>query len=260
MAKKNPSTSENNTTVILVRHGQTDFNYERRFQGQLDVPLNALGREQGKQSADVILKLMSTFPEALVKSAKIISSDLSRASTTAQTICEALGTKYGNQISLSHNPLLREQNTGLLQGNTLDEFNARFPEQAQSFNVEDLLHGKYHCRPPGPGAESKYDVALRTREFMKHTLIPKVTKMEGGLFIVCGHGWALNVLMDLMSAVLKSKDPYVGNGDVIVTSSHNNLGLRTPIACELEIGCGWQVLDHIEVGVRIGHVVPAKVA
>ena len=258
--KKNPSKSENNTTVIIVRHGQTDFNFERRFQGQMDVPLNALGREQGKQSAEVILKLMASFPESLVKSTQVFSSDLSRAATTAETICDVLRTKYGNQISLRRDRLLREQNTGLLQGNTLDEFTARFPEQAQSFNVEDLLHGLYHCRPPGPDAESKYDVAIRTREFMKTTLIPAVTKMEGGLFIVCGHGWALNVLMDLMSAVLKSSDPYVGNGDVIVTSSHGDLGLRTPIACELEIGCGFQVLQHIEVGVRIGHVVPAKVA
>lgn len=256
----NSSFRGSSTTVIIVRHGQTDYNFERRFQGQLDVPLNELGLEQGKQSAQVILKLMASFSESLVQSAQVFTSDLSRAATTAQTICDVLSTKYGSNFSLQKSPLLREQNTGLLQGNTLDEFNTRFPEISKSFNVEDLLHGKYHCRPPGSGAESKFDVALRTRDFMNNFIVPIVAKNEGGLVIICGHGWALNVLMDLMSAALSTKDPYVGNGDVIVTASHSDLNQRTSIARDMEIGFGWQVLEHIEVGVRIGHVVPAKVA
>lgn len=62
------------TELILIRHGETDWNRELRFQGQLDVPLNAIGQEQARRVAERLAQ------EAIHQ---LVSSDLQRARQTA---------------------------------------------------------------------------------------------------------------------------------------------------------------------------------
>lgn len=87
--------------IIIVRHGETDYNKSRRIQGWLDIPLNDLGHSQAKTAADL---LKNHHVDA------IYSSDLTRAHETAKHLAEALDM----EIKLS--PALRERDMGVFTG------------------------------------------------------------------------------------------------------------------------------------------------
>ncbi|MGN0919874.1 MAG: histidine phosphatase family protein [Alphaproteobacteria bacterium] len=87
--------------IYFVRHGQTDWNVERRTQGQLDIPLNETGKKEAMECGK---KLNS------VKIDRIIASDLSRAKETANIINGFLS------LPISYDSRLRELNFGDLQG------------------------------------------------------------------------------------------------------------------------------------------------
>lgn len=92
------------TELLLVRHGETDWNAERRWQGHADVPLNARGRDQARALAD---ELAAGAPIDIV-----YSSDLSRARETAEIAATRLG------LELVLEPNLREIDVGSRQGRT----------------------------------------------------------------------------------------------------------------------------------------------
>jgi broad specificity phosphatase PhoE len=103
------------TTIVLVRHGETDWNRERRFQGHADTPLNEAGRRQA-------LELAGTLRGARLTA--VYTSPLRRATETARIV--------GDELGLEPRPLeaLREIDVGDWQGMTVDEVKTRFPEQA----------------------------------------------------------------------------------------------------------------------------------
>ena len=105
------------TDFILIRHGETDWNRERRFQGQLDVPLNAVGREQARRVGE---RLSHEFAEHL------IASDLLRTQQTA----EPIGLLRPAQTALvaQLNAGLREQSFGKLEGMSVPEIRQTLPE------------------------------------------------------------------------------------------------------------------------------------
>jgi broad specificity phosphatase PhoE len=113
------------TTLILARHGETDWNRENRFQGHADPPLNALGRRQSAELADALAG------EAL---ARVYTSPLRRASETAEIIAR--------RLALEIEPLepLREIDVGAWSGLTRDEVAARFPEPYARW-LERAPHG-----------------------------------------------------------------------------------------------------------------------
>ena len=94
------------TTLLLVRHGETDWNAEGRLQGHTDRPLNDHGRRQAKALAE---RLAGEGADA------IYASDLSRAKETA----EILGTRLGLPVVIDAD--LREKNWGNWEGLTGDE-------------------------------------------------------------------------------------------------------------------------------------------
>lgn len=102
------------TELILIRHGETDWNRELRFQGQLDVPLNATGLEQARRVAE---RLATQPLDALV------SSDLQRALQTAQ----ALAQRVGSSAPLLE-AALREQHFGRVEGLCVPEIQQQFPQ------------------------------------------------------------------------------------------------------------------------------------
>lgn len=101
------------TTILLARHGETDWNRERRFQGHADPPLNDLGRTQARELATRLAG------EAVVA---VYTSPLRRAHETALIVGEAL------RLAVETRPALREIDVGSWQGLTRDEIEARFPE------------------------------------------------------------------------------------------------------------------------------------
>ena len=89
------------TSLIVIRHGETDWNRQHRFQGQLDVPLNAIGQAQAARLAQ---RLADEPIDVL------LASDLQRAHSTAQAVADLRG--HGLQLA----PLWREQGFGQLEG------------------------------------------------------------------------------------------------------------------------------------------------
>ena len=90
------------TTFALVRHGQTDWNAERRLQGATDIPLNDVGRGQARDAVGIL--------EPYEWDA-IVSSPLSRAAETADLIAEGLGLKVARRV-----PELTERSFGPAEG------------------------------------------------------------------------------------------------------------------------------------------------
>lgn len=98
------------TRICIVRHGETDWNAERRIQGQIDIPLNDTGRQQAIAAA------RGLADEAF---AAIYSSDLKRAGDTAAAAAGLLN------LPVQFEPGLRERHYGEFQGLTQDEIKAR---------------------------------------------------------------------------------------------------------------------------------------
>jgi broad specificity phosphatase PhoE len=94
------------TTLLFVRHGETEWNAQRRWQGHADVPLNERGREQARELAD---SLSGDHLDA------IYTSDLSRARDTAEAVAARLG------VDVVVDSDLREIHVGPIEGLTADE-------------------------------------------------------------------------------------------------------------------------------------------
>lgn len=101
------------TKLLLVRHGETDWNLARRVQGHTDRPLNDTGRAQARALAD---ELRDVALDA------VYSSDLSRAEETARILAGRLGLPVGTLLEL------RERSFGTWEGLTDTEVFERFPE------------------------------------------------------------------------------------------------------------------------------------
>lgn len=102
------------TTILLVRHGQTEWNRVERFRGQFDVPLNATGLRQASQTAERIAR--QWHPEA------VYTSPLGRAAQTAAAIAAACG------LQAAPCPGLIDIHYGLWQGLTPDETREQWPD------------------------------------------------------------------------------------------------------------------------------------
>ena len=101
------------TTILLARHGESDWNRSEQWQGLADRPLTELGREQARALAD---RLRDVSLDA------IYSSDLQRARDTAQIVARDHG------LEVTEVPALREVDVGSWSGLTRTEAQARFPE------------------------------------------------------------------------------------------------------------------------------------
>jgi 2,3-bisphosphoglycerate-dependent phosphoglycerate mutase len=101
------------TRIVAIRHGETDWNAQKRLQGQLDIGLNALGREQARRLAAAL---------AGEEFAAVYASDLERARRTA----EAFALPAGLPVKTDRG--LRERGFGIFEGYTYSEIEARWPE------------------------------------------------------------------------------------------------------------------------------------
>lgn len=131
------------TELILVRHGETDWNRELRFQGQVDVPLNAVGHEQARRLG---ARLAGEVAHLLV------CSDLTRTQQTALPISQQSSHPLKHNRVL--NAALREQNFGVIDGMRVDDIQAQHPEawaQWMRFDADYAFAGgestrQFHAR------------------------------------------------------------------------------------------------------------------
>jgi glucosyl-3-phosphoglycerate phosphatase len=125
--------------LVMLRHGQTDFNLGSRMQGQLDTELTELGRAQAVAAAEALAKRQPLL---------IVSSDLRRAYDTAAT----LGERTGLRVRVDHR--LRETHLGDWQGMTHAEIDAEAPGARLAWR-DDATWAPH-------GGENRVDVARRS--------------------------------------------------------------------------------------------------
>ncbi|MEM7672519.1 MAG: histidine phosphatase family protein [Verrucomicrobiota bacterium] len=128
------------TTVYAIRHGETEWNVLGKQQGHLDSPLTQRGKKQAKRLAQGLTNLAIDT---------IFSSDLGRAQHTANIISDELN------LPIALDNQLRERNLGILQGLTISEFKAKYPEAHKKFKSSD----PDYCIPDGESERERY---LRT--------------------------------------------------------------------------------------------------
>ena len=134
------------TRLYLIRHGETAWNVDKRFQGQADVPLNEAGCEQAEVVAGALAEMAFD---------RIYASDLGRAADTARAIA-----RY-HDIPLTLDPRWRECGTGVWTGMTVDEVNERWPGVVEAWWRYDA------CSDATPeGGESIGELVARVREVM----------------------------------------------------------------------------------------------
>jgi probable phosphoglycerate mutase len=109
--------------IILIRHGETAWNAERRLQGHLDIPLNA----EGERQARLLAGALAAEPIDL-----IVSSDLQRARQTAQAVATPRG------MPLHVEPGLRERCYGGFEGLLYSEIEQRFPAEFAAWQARDV--------------------------------------------------------------------------------------------------------------------------
>ncbi|OZD04378.1 histidine phosphatase family protein [Rhodococcus sp. 06-235-1A] len=133
--------------LILLRHGQTEYNATDRMQGQLDTDLSELGRTQAKTAA---AELATREP------IRIVSSDLRRALDTAIALGDAAG------VSVTQDQRLRETHLGEWQGLTHTEVDDIAPGARPAWRADATI--------APPGGESRIDVARRSVPLVRELL------------------------------------------------------------------------------------------
>jgi len=155
--------------LVLWRHGQTTFNAERRFQGQRDVSLDEVGRRQADRAARYLAALR---PDAL------FSSDLSRASVTADALARLTG------LSVKLDKDLRERSGGSWEGLNEAEIREQFPQD-------------YAVMTPADG-----EPLLAVADRASAALTRIADSLAGGsLAVVVGHGAALGLAMSRLLGI-----------------------------------------------------------
>jgi len=154
------------TTLLLARHGESDWNRARRWQGFADRPLTARGRAQAAALAERLEK----FPLDAV-----YSSDLVRAGSTAQAVAEAQG------LEVVQLPALREVDVGEWQGLTRDEAEDRFPD------------GFRRWQAGGTGWEKGETYGEMSARVLK--TVTRITRdHEGGRVLIVSHGGPIRAI------------------------------------------------------------------
>lgn len=113
------------TDFLLIRHGETDWNKELRFQGQVDVPLNAMGQAQAQRLQERVQQSLVAWAEQGHVPTRVISSDLQRAQQTAEPVAQVLDCELFLEIGL------REQCFGTFEGLRVPEIKVQHPEAWQ---------------------------------------------------------------------------------------------------------------------------------
>jgi len=150
--------------LVVWRHGNTDWNAGSRVQGQADVPLNEVGRQQAVDAAGLLLRL---------RPAAIVASDLRRAADTAAALAALTG------LSVSYDPRLRERYFGAWQGLTMAQVAAQRPDEYVRWTSgADVIGGD---------VETLDDLGKRVAEALSDAaeLAP-----SGGTVVVATHGAA----------------------------------------------------------------------
>lgn len=156
------------TELILLRHGETDWNRELRFQGHVDVSLNAIGLEQARRLA---LRLAGETVH------HVYASDLMRAQQTAEPVSRELG------LHAVSDAALREQSFGQVDGMRVDDIKAQHPQAWEGWLRFEEDYGM-------PGGETTRQFHSRVMDAVARL----VAAHRGRTLVVVTHGGVLDMV------------------------------------------------------------------
>jgi alpha-ribazole phosphatase len=179
------------TTIILARHGETDWNRDGRWQGHSNTSLNARGKEQARELANELTEEIDV----------VYSSDLARARETAEIVAARLG------LEVEVDPRLRERGFGAWEGLTHSEIEDRYGEALARWRAGE-----------GPGADDAepFDTfAERMGRFLDDVL----ERHPAERVLVIAHGGSIRVIHALATGLDYVRDhrsiPSVANCAVV---------------------------------------------
>ncbi|MEV0294075.1 histidine phosphatase family protein [Nocardia sp. NPDC050710] len=193
-------------TLILLRHGQTEWNATDRMQGQINTDLTELGRRQAKEAAR---ELVSRNAIA------IVSSDLKRAHDTALALADHTA------VPVVLDPRLRETHLGDWEGLTHLEVDADYPGARVAWRLDA------HYRPPN--GESKLEVGARSLPVVRE-LFTERQDWPGRTIILVAHGGLIAALTAALLDLPPQNWPALGglaNTSWVQLSSHGP-GIEQP--------------------------------
>ncbi len=181
------------TTLVLLRHGQTDWNLTHRYQGLTDIPLNMTGEQQAKDANELLRQF--TFDA-------VYCSDLDRAKTTARLALKGIFPIE----KIKYDRRLRERSFGIYEGGPFDK--DQMPPDYVSAMNEDPEHFSF------PEGESLLDVEKRVKPFFDEIM----EKHQNGTVLLVAHGTLLSILLfaakkepvlDKNRTRIKNAEPFV---------------------------------------------------
>jgi broad specificity phosphatase PhoE len=156
-------------TLYCIRHGQTDWNAHQRFQGQRDIPLNALGQQQAGRNGVALGDLLRSTAGAF----DFVASPLGRTRETMERIRTAMGL---DPKAYRTDARLKEICFGDWEGSTLGDLERNFPQI-----MLERHRDKWNFKPPGADAESFEMLAARIMPWLQSVTTPTVCVSHGGI-------------------------------------------------------------------------------
>ena len=186
--------------IYLVRHGQTAWNQQCRYQGSQDIPLDEVGISQ-------VLRVASRLKE--INWHGVISSDLIRTKQTAQMILD----EASSALETHYLPELREMHFGDWEGITFTEAEEKWPDKAQAFFEDPTA-------PIIPNGENA--TQFRERVMKGFEQILELGK-DGENWLVATHGGTIRVILcELLGTPLKKMwEMHQGNTAINILSVNN---------------------------------------
>lgn len=206
--------------IYMIRHGETDWNKERKLQGQIDIPLNAFGRHLAEETRPALKDV--DFDLA-------ITSPLGRAKETAQIV---LGDR---QIPLIEDARIREMGFGEFEG---------LHCKGEQYDIPDPDFHYFYDDPekymPPKGGESFMEVSHRLREFLEELVSNEALKDK--TILISTHGAALCGILQLMKK--KPICEFWGNG------VHKNCAVTMAEVVDGDIQIFWENTTYYKAEVE----------
>ena len=152
--------------IVFIRHGETDWNAEGRFQGQKDIPLNQRGRAQARRNGETLIARM---PETV--DFDFVASPLARTRETMEIARAAMGL---DPLAYHTDPILKEITFGHWEGFTAAELEARWPDLVAAREAD-----KWAFTPPF--GESYADLSVRIGAWLDTVENDTVAVSHGGV-------------------------------------------------------------------------------
>ena len=173
-------------TLVLIRHGQSQWNLENRFTGWVDVPLTETGRAEALRAGKTLQTLGLRFDIAY-------TSVLSRAIETLAIVQSQLGQE---NLPVVKDPALNERHYGELQGLNKDETRKKFGEDQVK-----LWRRSYDVAPPS--GESLKDTAARTLPYFESRILQDLKTGKSAL--VVAHGNSLRSIVMFLDKLTREQ-------------------------------------------------------